>query len=197
MNQHKLYFIRHALTEANISGDLVKNYDEYDIIRPLNKELWYKRVGCHIDNYEDVSQVLCSPTLRCISTSKELFPNAEIKVDNRLKELDCSDLGNLKFWEVTREEFDSKVHVDLAAFQERQTNLLKSLSNLCFFNNQDQILVTHGLFIRCLYYIISGKGDNNLYDLINSRSFKFKNLDMLECTIINGKISVTGVYQFI
>ena len=49
----KLYFIRHAMTDANQSGSMVKNYDDTHIL-PFDVEDWKKRIGKHI-NYDKMT----------------------------------------------------------------------------------------------------------------------------------------------
>lgn len=206
---NKVYFIRHAPTEANMSGTMVKDYDSYDIIRPLDDRLWWDKVGSnirvvHSHNYSDAFHfwMLTSPATRCISTARYLFPHPS-KADHEwlsksegLKELDCSGLGDLKFWEVSREEFDSKVHPDLNAFDNQVTKEINDIIYDCICFNHDMICITHGLYIRYLYNKLTNLGDDNLYDLINSKTFQFYNLDMMECSISDGKMKVDNIYRF-
>ena len=211
----KIYFIRHAPTEANVSGEMVKDYDSYDIIKPLDDKTWHEKVGIHIrnmgkDDYDEDDiisarnyYIYCSPTTRCISTARYLFPHPN-KADNQwiyqsdgLKEIDCSGLGDLKFWELSKEEFDARVHPDLDTFDKNLTKYLKELADECFQYGHDLICVTHGMYVRYLYNKLTGKGDKTLYDLINSKTFQFYNLDMMECTVDeNLNISVSNIYRF-
>ena len=188
---NKIYFIRHAPTKANLSGSMVKNYDAFDI-EQFDTALWYKNIGSRIkisDNFE----IWVSPTLRCKSTAMKLFGSLESKMREEplLKELDCSSLGTKKFWEISKEEFDSICKPDLEAFRNQIDSLIKKLKE----KDKPIICITHGLFTRYLYNYLTDQGDSELYDLINSKTFQFKNLDMMECTY-DEDIKVNGVFHF-
>lgn len=189
----KVYFIRHAPTAANISGEMLQNYDSFDI-EDFSVSDWQQKVGKEING--ELDSIWVSPTLRCKSTAEALFGSYKklFKVEPLLKELDCSGLGNKKFWEITKEEFDEACHPDMNAFRQQVTDLVSKLVK----ENTDKniICITHGLFIRHLYNFFTSQGDSELYDLINSKSFKFRNLDMLACEIKNNKIIVEGVYRY-
>ncbi len=189
---NKVYFIRHAPTKANMSGSMVKDYDMYDIEKFDTAE-WYKNIGCHI-GINPTFEIWVSPTLRCKSTALKLFGSLEssMREEKLLKELDCSSLGDKKFWEISKEEFDSICHPDLNAFESQ----LKELISKIELSEKPIVCITHGLFIRYLYNYLTGKGDNNLYDLINSKTFQFRNLDMLECNYNDNIIIVDKVYHY-
>ena len=189
---HNIFFIRHAPTKANISGDMVENYDQYDI-EHFDTASWYRDIGSHININKDF-EIWVSPTLRCESTAKKLFGSLHdnMRVEPLLKELDCSSLGNKKFWEISKEEFDKVCHPDMAAFRKQIDKLLDKIKK----SDKPIICITHGLFIRYLYNYITGLGDKELFDLINSRTFQFRNLDMLKCVCSLDNIRVETVYHY-
>lgn len=189
---NKVYFIRHAATAANLSGEMLKNYDSFDI-EAFNSEDWWKKTGKSLSDKS--AEIWVSPTVRCESTARALFgDNTFFKKEPLLKELDCSGLGTKKFWEISKDEFDTLCHPDMAAFKHQVIDLVNKLVKED--TSKNIICITHGLFIRHLYNFLTSQGDSELYDLINSKSFKFRNLDMLTCKIKNNDLIVEGVYRY-
>ena len=191
----KVYFIRHAPTAANLSGEMKENYDQYDI-EPFDAMDWWKKLGNNIEC--STLKIWVSPTVRCHSTAKNLFlvdPQFVTETD-LLKELDCSSLGNKKFWEISKEEFDEICHPDLDTFDKQVSALILKILGLELKKDEAIICVTHGLFVRYLYNKLTGKGDSELYDLINSKTFQFRNLDMMECNTYGHALKVKDIYRY-
>ena len=66
----KLYFIRHAPTEANLSGSMVNGYDNANIILQKKPLDWEEKVGKYIPKRD---YILTSPVKRCIQTCELIF----------------------------------------------------------------------------------------------------------------------------
>lgn len=167
------YFIRHAKTEANISGSMVKDYSSYGIL-PFNNEAWYLKVG---NNLPKDFVVYTSPSKRCIETAKALFGNYNGVLDN-LKEFDCSGLGEEKFWEISEERFNQLVHLNREDMESRIMLMFKELYKQIPEGTENIVLVTHGMYTRFLYTMLN-RTNETPYEVINSKNYKFGNLDML------------------
>lgn len=178
----KIYVIRHATTQANLSGDLVKHYDSYDIL-PFNVEEWFLKVG---HNLPEKFSIFCSPAKRCQQTAKALFGDKEIITTDCLKEFECY-LSGRKFWEITEEEFDK-----VTMMKKENINRRLEISLGLLPRNEDIVLVTHGFYTRALYSYLNKDGDTP-YTIMNSKNFKFSNLDMM---VINEFRNVENVYRF-
>ena len=89
----KFYFIRHWRTKFNLSGTMVKNYDDADIIEDYPTD-WEERVGKYIPNRD---YILTSPVKRCIQTSEMLFGKKPTATAKDFGEFDCSGIGNESF----------------------------------------------------------------------------------------------------
>lgn len=171
----KFYFIRHATTEANLSGSMVKNYNSYDIL-PFDDQSWWKNIR---DRVPYAHEVNVSPTLRCEHTANILFPYANVNIRQELKEFDCSGIGDEKFWEMTESQFEKKVKLSWKDMYSQTHNMFR---HLCKDREvTDKIVcISHGMFIRYVYWYINSQYKVSPYKVINSIDFDFKNLDVLE-----------------
>ena len=176
----KFYFIRHAPTSANSSGSMVPGYENCDINLYDKPEDWEEKVGQFIP--EAVRKfVVSSPTRRCISTAKLLFDKMPMEVCKCLGEFECKNLGNRKFWEITKEEFDSLVYLPASTMGKRALEILNDMGNMIRHENKTDavICISHGMVIRYLYHFMTGNPDISAYDIINSNGFSFSNLDLM------------------
>lgn len=176
----KLYFIRHAPTPANFVGAMIKNYNETSIINeePIG---WKEKVGCHLPELNINTPIITSPALRCQQTAKLLFDRVPDIILKELDEFDCSGLGDKKFWEITEEEFCDCVKLN-SNDMEKQIDLLFDTCyslNTTFQNINHIICISHGMVIRYIYHYLTGRKNATPFDIINSKNFKFANLDML------------------
>jgi broad specificity phosphatase PhoE len=170
----KLYFIRHAPTEANLSGSMVNGYDNANIILQKKPLDWEEKVGKFIPT-DMRRKVFSSPALRCIQTCELLFgfKPSENQIRTDLQEFDCHKLGDKKFWEITEDEFNGLVQISSLEMKKRVRNILTNS-----FGNS--ILISHGMLIRYIYHYFNGNENVSAYDVINSKGFRFSNLDLLE-----------------
>ena len=176
----KLYFIRHAPTPANFVGAMIKNYNETSIINeePVG---WKEKVGCYLPELNIDTPIITSPALRCQQTAKLLFDRVPDIILKELDEFDCSGLGDKKFWEITEEEFCECVKLN-SNDMEKQIDLLFDTCyslNTMFHNINHIICISHGMVIRYIYHYLTGRKNATPFDIINSKNFKFANLDML------------------
>lgn len=176
----KLYFIRHAPTPANFVGAMIKNYNETNIINeePVG---WKEKVGCHLPELNIDTPIITSPALRCQQTAKLLFDRVPDIILKELDEFDCSGLGDRKFWEITEEEFCNCVKLN-SNDMEKQIDLFFDTCyslNTMFHNINHIICISHGMVIRYIYHYLTGRKNATPFDIINSKNFKFANLDML------------------
>ena len=186
-----IYLIRHAPTEANMSGSMVKDYNSQPIIK-FDTEAWHKK----LPELKDVKKVYISDTLRTRQTAEALFPDAEIEVLDCLTEFDCSALGDKKFWELTENEFNNLVHISP---EEICCECIKTFTRLNSLNrNSDVICISHGMKIRALIHfykkLIEGPFEPvkelSAYRIINSLDENFKNLDVCQINIKENSLKI-------
>lgn len=174
----KFYFIRHAPTESNVTGKMVKDYDKCPII-PTDPEGWEELIGKHIPE-EARNYILCSPTLRCKQTCELVFKRKPLECMNEFAEFDCSGLGKKKFWEMTQTEFEKLVPLRSEDMAKRADEIFNQLANhLEQAGIEHCAVVSHGMFIRYLYHFVTGNKDISAYEVINSKGFNFANLDLM------------------
>lgn len=176
----KLYFIRHAQTTANSSGVMVAGYENSDILSLDKPEDWEEKVGKYIPE-KDRKYIISSPTKRCISTAKMLFDKTPDEVSTCLGEFECKALGNRKFWEISKQEFDSLVFLPASTMEKHALEILSDMRNVIKHETDvDSIVcISHGMLIRYLYHFMTGNKGISAYEVINSVGFPFANLDLL------------------
>lgn len=167
----KLYFIRHAPTKANLSGSMVNGYECEPITLTKKPKYWESKVGKYIPK-EVRKTIYSSPTTRCYETCRLLFRGKTFTPDLAFSEFDCKGLGDKKFWEVTKEEFEDLVSITPYEMQARVDEILNKVKNDC-------VIVSHGMLIRYIYHYFNGNKNISAYDIINSNGFRFSNLDLL------------------
>lgn len=176
----KLYFLRHALTAANLTGTIVQDYDREPIVGTI-PEHWQEDIGQYLPKIDINTPVISSPAKRCLQTSELLFKIPPTMILNELNEFDCGKLNNLKFWEITKEEFENAVLLK-PEDMERQIDLVFKFFDSMHgaFPNIDNIMcISHGMVTRYIYHYLTGNKGISAYDVINSNGFKFYNLDLL------------------
>ena len=176
----KLYFLRHAPTAANLTGSMVQDYERESIIGTM-PEHWQEDIGQYLPKIDINTPVISSPAKRCWQTAELLFKIPPMMILNELNEFDCGGLNNLKFWEITKEEFENVVLLK-PEDMERQIDLIFKFfySMHGAFQNIDNIVcISHGMVIRYIYHYLTGNKGISAYDVINSNGFKFYNLDLL------------------
>ena len=176
----KLYFLRHALTAANLTGTMVQDYDREPIVGTM-PEHWQEDIGQYLPKIDINTPVISSPAKRCLQTAELLFKIPPTMILNELNEFDCGELNNLKFWEITKEEFENAVLLK-PEDMERQIDLIFKFfySMHGAFPNIDNIVcISHSMVIRYIYHYLAGNKGISAYDVINSNGFKFYNLDLL------------------
>ena len=180
----KLYFIRHAPTENNVSGIMAQNYDDVPIIQ-FNKTDWWNCVGMYLGHISPLC-IYTSPVLRCHQTAECLF-GVEGHPMSSISEFDCKGLGSKKFWKISKPEFERLVPLT-SADMAKQVELMLTMMSLR--GKSKYAMVSHGMYIRYLYHYLTGNRTISPYDVINSNGFSFGNLDMLEVDMGNGAIMV-------
>ena len=80
-----------------------------------------------INQYVNPSNIFCSNTLRSKQTAEMIYPDKPVCTENQLDDFDCSKAGPKKFWEMSREEFDEKVHID----ESKISNVTEEMDNFC------------------------------------------------------------------
>lgn len=176
----KLYFLRHALTAANLTGTIVQDYDREPIVGTI-PEHWQEDIGQYLPKIDINTPVISSPAKRCLQTAELLFKIPPTMILNELNEFDCGKLNNLKFWEITKEEFENAVLLK-PEDMERQIDLVfKFFDSMhgAFPNIDNIVCISHGMVTRYIYHYLTGNKGISAYDVINSNGFKFYNLDLL------------------
>lgn len=190
----KIYFIRHAPTEANLTGSMVPNYDKTEIIPPTMEDvdLWQERVGRHI--HYNWAKVFYSPTVRAKQTADKFlcrgmnYMISSIGVTSEpleeLAEFDCAGLGDKKFWQISKDEFQRLVpnlKPNTIGYPPGsmcyQASILDAKLRSSGYPNC--ICVSHGMLIRYMFHYYTGRKDVHPYDIIISKDFKFSHLDMM------------------
>lgn len=176
----KLYFLRHAPTAANLTGTMVQDYDREPIVGTM-PEHWQEDIGQYLPKIDINTPVISSPAKRCLQTAELLFKIPPTMILNELNEFDCGELNNLKFWEITKEEFENAVLLK-PEDMERQIDLVfKFFDSMhgAFPNIDNIVCISHGMVTRYIYHYLTGNKGISAYDVINSNGFKFYNLDLL------------------
>lgn len=172
----KFYFIRHWRTKFNLSGKMVKNYDDVDIISD-KPEGWEEKVGKFIPNRD---YILTSPIKRCIQTCELLFNKKPTATLPDFGEFDCSGIGKRKFWEMTEKEFEKYVPLTAEDMEKRASAIFQVMPHyLKCEGKTDCVVISHGMVIRYLYHYLSGNKGISPYKVINSEGFSFSNLDLM------------------
>ena len=229
----RIYFIRHAPTIVNQTGEMMKDYRKVNI-NPLSRDeiyLWFNNVGRYIEKF---NRVYISNTTRAYETSQLLMNSKNIIVNDDLNDIDCSALDGKKFWEISEDEFN-KILKNKINLEEFDLNVVKFINNLLNLDENDEdeenlnkidksksekinqeinkskfknqeinksksekinkseinqeinkniVCISHGLYIRHLYHLLTNNMANTLYKQINSVDFKFNPLDMLEIVFV-------------
>lgn len=188
----KLYFIRHAPTQANLQGIMLSGYENADIIN-IKPGDWEDKVGINIP--ESARRVIISsPTKRCIQTSKMLFNKSPNAIFKALGEYDCQALGNKKFWEITQDEFNSLVKLTPAMMSNKVSKIFETARYIKEeYSTNNCVIISHGMVIRYLWNYLNNRKDISAYDVINSNGFKFANLDLM---IVDTDKYTTQVFNY-
>lgn len=187
----KIYFLRHAPTAPNLTGTMVKDYSQEPIVGSLPDE-WQEDIGCHIPKIDVNLPIMSSPVKRCVQTSELVFKMPPMMTIEELNEFDCKELNDLKFWEITQEEFERIVPLR-AVDMEHQVDAIFEL-----FKSMHEALpelrgifcISHGMVIRYIYHYLTNNKNITPYEVINSKGFSFYNLDLLEYDLNTNLINV-------
>lgn len=132
------------------------------------------------DRVPYANKVYVSPTLRCEHTANILFPYANVNIMQELKEFDCSGIGDEKFWEMSEKDFAKKVNLTWNDMFNQTAKMFKTIDiDAGTDGKTEAVCVTHGMFIRYVYWFINNQPKTSPYKVINSIDFDFKNLDVL------------------
>ena len=174
----KIFYIRHAPTMANLNGDIVEDYDGQSIVS-FDKDRWHERVGSTLP--KDF-KLFVSPAKRCKETAKALFPDKEYTVIQDLAEFDLSELtrSGQKFWEIDEETFNKYVYLPKHDVINRWVNALESMRHKCDSSDDTIVVIGHGFYGRLVEDIYNEDKEDSVFDILNSKNFLFKNLDMME-----------------
>ena len=172
----KFYFIRHWRTKFNLTGTMVKNYDDADIIDDYPTG-WEEKVGKFIPNRD---YILTSPVKRCIQTCNLLFKKDPTATMKDFGEFDCSGIGKRKFWEMTEKKFQKYVPLTAEDMKKRADVIFNMMPHCLEAENiTDCVVISHGMLIRYFYHYLTGNKEITPFKVINSEGFTFSNLDLL------------------
>ena len=176
----KLHFLRHAPTSANLTGTMIQDYDREPIVGTM-PEHWQEDIGQYLPKIDINTPVISSPAKRCQQTAELLFKIPPTMILNELNEFDCGELNNLKFWEITKEEFENAVLLKPEDMEKQIDLVFKFFDSMhgAFPNIDNIVCISHGMVIRYIYHYLTGNKGISAYDVINSNGFKFYNLDLL------------------
>lgn len=183
----RIYFIRHAPTVYNLSGQMTFGYNDVPILDMTDKEVrkWHEKVGKFIPK-EDF-RLYVSPAYSCLQTAERLFPDVDaiklLEVDN----FDCSHLLNKKFWEISQIEFESLISISPFDMARRAEEFFK----VCELSvNTNIVVIGHGMMGKYLWHYMRGNKTISTYDIINGTCFKFFPLDMLTINLTLNQVNV-------
>lgn len=177
----KIYLLRHAQTGPNVSGEMVKDYSKCGIL-PQEPGYW-DCCRSFINQHVTPSNIFCSNTLRAKQTAEMLYPDRHACTENQLDDFDCSKAGPKKFWEMSREEFDEKVHIDESKIWSTITLLIENLARL----PENSLCITHGLLMKALYQYTEYTMDElSIYNLLTKPKKQIYNLDLMELDVSIG-----------
>lgn len=184
----KIFYIRHAPTMANINGDIVEDYDGQSVVF-FDKDNWYEKVG---SNLPKDFKLFISPAKRCKETAKVLFPEKDYTVIQDLAEFDLSELNksDKKFWEIDEETFNKYIFLPERSIINRWLNALGSMLCKCDSNDDTVVVIGHGFYGRLVNEIYQNN-DDSVFDILNSKNFQFRNLDVMKIE----KCQVTNVWR--
>ena len=170
---------------------MVPGYENSDINIFDKPDDWEETVGKYIPD-EARKFIVSSPTKRCISTAKLLFDKLPMEVCKCLGEFECKNLGNRKFWEITKKEFDDLVYLPASTMEKRAMEIIHDMGNMIKHENKTDavICISHGMVIRYLYHYMTGNKSISAYDIINSNGFSFSNLDLLIIDTVKKSVEV-------
>ena len=176
----KIYFLRHAPTAPNLTGAMVQDYSQEPIAGTI-PEHWQEDIGQFLPKIDINTPIISSPAKRCIQTSEKLFGIKPMITLAEMNEFDCSALNNLKFWEITKEEFEKIVSLTPAQMEEQIDKVFNFFIELhsLYDNINNIVCISHGMVIRYIYHYLTNNKGISPYDVINSHGFKFYNLDLL------------------
>lgn len=176
----KLYFLRHAPTAANLTGSMVQDYERESIIGTM-PEHWQEDIGQYLPKIDINTPVISSPAKRCLQTAELLFKIPPTMILNELNEFDCGELNNLKFWEITKKEFENAILLKPEDMERQIDSIFKFFDSMhgAFPNINNIVCISHGMVTRYIYHYLTGNKGISAYDVINSNGFKFYNLDLL------------------
>ena len=176
----KLYFLRHAPTAPNLTGAMVQDYSQEPIAGTM-PEHWQEDIGQYLPKIDINTPIVSSPAKRCQQTAELLFKMPPMMTLNELNEFDCSELNNLKVWEITKEEFEKIVPLKPEDMEKQIDLVFKFFDTLhdAFPNINNIVNISHGMVTRYIYHYLTGNKGISAYDVINSNGFKFYNLDLL------------------
>lgn len=95
------------------------------------------------------------------------------------------------FGKLLKKEFNSRVHLTKREITDRIEDFLCDC--LDYKGDTQIVVVGHGLYGRCIYDYYNGGKTGTPFEILNSKNFQFRNLDMLEVE----KRKVQNVYRFI
>lgn len=163
---------------ANLNGDIVEDYDGQRIL-PFDRERWDERVRPTLPSD---FKLFVSSAKRCKETAEALFPDKEYTVIQDLAEFDLSELtkSGQKFWEIDEETFNKYVYLPKRDVINRWVNALESMRPKCDSSDDTIVVIGHGFYGRLVEDIYNENTDDTVFDILNSKNFLFKNLDMME-----------------
>lgn len=174
----KIYFVRHAPTSCNLTGQMVAGYENTDIIN-IKPENWENKVGIYIPESARKC-IISSPAKRCVQTSDLLFKRIPDSIYRPLDEFDCKALGDKKFWEISEEEFNKIVRLSPAGMTDKIKKIFETARYVKEeYRTNECVAISHGMVIRYLWHYMNNHKYISAYDVINSKGFAFANLDLL------------------
>lgn len=180
MKRH-LFLIRHNKTDRK-PGEIVNDYYNSSILS-FNKDEWYNKTKSKLDIKTSDNTIYTSPVKRCIQTAliltaTSLDANKYVRL-NDLKEFEIPPLDK-PFTQCTKEEFEAKVKITSFDMEQQALRFLQYILDL---DEKNIVAVSHGTFICYLQWLLRGKPDISLYDVITSKEIDMMPLDTVELVI--------------
>ncbi len=202
---NKLTLVRHGISIGNEIG-VIQGNENYGLSRNGIEKLKNQDFSRLIN----ITNIYTSNLQRAMETA-EIIKNKinfykKIKIDPNLREVSAGILeGNTKDYckyaypkeyEIYSKRGDYNDILNASTWQENQARAILFLSKYLQCDNQNDIVVSHAAFIRCMYNLLNNRYRNTQFDIPNGSIFEIIN-PMSKLNIVDFPIAKTAIVKMI